>query len=129
MDEIMEFLKESKVCFIATSKDGQPYVRPQGFTMKYGDALCFCTADGKDTSKQLKANPKVEIGSCNGTKFIRIRGKAEFITDEAATKQALEIMPQLEQMIRPGKLEIFAVKDGTAVIADLGTGESKTIEI
>ena len=39
------------------------------------------------------------------------------------------MMPQLAQMVRPGKFEIFAVKGGTAVIADLTTGESKTIAL
>ena len=76
MDEIMNFLGESKLCFVATAGDNQPYVRPQGFTMKYDGQLCFCTADGKQTSKQLKANPKIEIASASGMKFIRIRGKA-----------------------------------------------------
>ncbi len=103
-------------------------MRPQGFSMIYNGSLCFCTADEKATSKELKANPNVEISAANGTKFIRIRGKAEFQGQDAAEK-ALEMMPQLAQMVRPGKFEIFAVKGGTAVIADLTTGESKTIAL
>ena len=128
MDEIMEFLKECKTSFVATCGGDQPYVRPQGFSMFYNGSLCFCTADEKATSKELKANPNVEISAANGTKFIRIRGKAEFQGQDAAEK-ALEMMPQLAQMVRPGKFEIFAVKGGTAVIADLTTGESKTIAL
>lgn len=128
MDEIMEFLKECKVSFVATCGGDQPYVRPQGFSMKYDGRLCFCTADQKATSKELKANPNIEICAAQGTKFIRIRGKAEFLGQDAVDK-ALEIMPQLEQMVRPGKFEIFAVKNGTAVIADLAGGGSNTIEI
>lgn len=129
MDEIMKFLEESKLCFVATENGDQPCVRPQGFTMKYGDKLCFCTADGKATSKELKVNPKVEIASAQGMKFIRIRGNAQFIEDEGAVKQALGIMPALEKMIQPGKLEIFSVTDGSAVIADLATGEKQTYRI
>lgn len=127
VNEIMDFLKESKLCFVATVDGDQPAVRPQGFSMEYDGKLCFCTADGKATSKELKVNPKVEIASANGMKFIRIRGKAEFLGEEAV-KKALEIMPALEQMIRPGNLEVFAVTDGTAVIADLGTGNKKEIK-
>lgn len=129
MEKIMEFLKEAKPCFVATADGDQPCVRPQGFTMEYDGKLCYCTADEKETSKQLKKNPKVEIAACQGTKFIRIRGKAEFLADEGAAKKALEMMPALEKMIRPGKFEIFAVTGGTAVIADLATGETETIEI
>lgn len=127
MNEIMEFLKESKLCFVATVDGDRPDVRPQGFSMEYDGKVCFCTADGKATSKELKVNPKVEIASAAGMKFIRIRGKAEFLGEDAV-KKALEIMPALEKMIQPGNLEVFAVVDGTAVIADLGTGEQKKIE-
>ena len=111
MDRITEFLKDARPCFVATADGDQPCVRPQGFSMVYDGKLCFCTADGKATSKELKKNPKVEIAAVNGGKFIRIRGKA-----------------QLEKMIGPGKFEIFAVTGGTAVIADLASGEAETIE-
>lgn len=129
MDEIIKFLGESKLCFVATESNGSPYVRPQGFSMEYDNRICFCTADEKETSKQLKANSNVEIASVQGMKFIRIRGKAEFFTDAGAVKKALSIMPALEKMIRPGNLEIFCVTSGTAVIADLSTGAQTTIEI
>ena len=66
-------------------------------------------------------------GAALKSEVIRIRGKAEFLGEEAV-KKALEIMPALEQMIRPGNLEVFAVTDGTAVIADLGTGDKKEIK-
>ena len=126
MNEIMNFLKESKLCFVATADGDQPAVRPQGFSMEYDGKVCFCTADGKAASKELKKNPKVEIASASGTKFIRIRGKAQFLGEDAV-KKALEIMPALAQMIRPGNMEVFAVTEGTAVIADLATGEKQEI--
>ena len=129
MEKIMEFLKDARPCFVATVDGDQPCVRPQGFTMEYDGKLCYCTADEKETSKQLKKNPKVEIAACQGTKFIRIRGNAEFFTEEGAAKKALEMMPALEQMVRPGKFEVFAVTGGTAVIADLATGEAETIQL
>lgn len=128
MDRITEFLKDARPCFVATADGDQPCVRPQGFSMVYDGKLCFCTADGKATSKELKKNPKVEIAAVNGGKFIRIRGKAEFFAEDGPAKQALEMMPQLEKMIGPGKFEIFAVTGGTAVIADLASGEAETIE-
>lgn len=126
MNEIMNFLKESKLCFVATADGDQPAVRPQGFSMEYDGKICFCTADGKATSKELKKNPKVEIASASGTKFIRIRGKVQFLGEDAI-KKALEIMPALAQMIRPGNMEVFAVTEGTAIIADLATGEKQEI--
>ncbi|MGN0659953.1 MAG: pyridoxamine 5'-phosphate oxidase family protein [Emergencia sp.] len=127
MDKIVKFLEDAKPCFVATVDGDQPCVRPQGFSMVYDGKLCFCTADEKATSRELKKNPKVEIAAVNAGKFIRIRGKAVFL-DESAAKHALEMRPQLEKMIHPGKFEIFAVTDGTAVIADLASGESEKIE-
>ena len=128
MEKILEFLKEAKPCFVATVDGQEPRVRPQGFHMEYDGKLCFCTADGKASSRELKANPHVEITAANGTKFIRIRGKAQFLGEDACAK-ALEIMPALAQMVQPGKFEVFAVTDAEAVIADLATGEKEDIRL
>ena len=78
--------------------------------------------------EKLKANPNVEVAAANGTKFIRVRGKAEFLGEEACAK-ALEIMPALAQMVQPGKFEVFAIDAAKAVIADLATGEKEEIRL
>ena len=128
MEKIMEFLKEAKPCFVATVEDGEPRVRPQGFAMEFDGKLCMCTADEKASSIQLKKNPAIEVAACVGTKFIRVRGKAEFLGEDACAK-ALEIMPALAKMVQPGKFEVFAIAGGQAVISDLMTGEAETIEL
>lgn len=129
MKRILEFLGEAKPCFVATVDGDAPRVRPQGFFMEYDGKFCLCTADEKETSLQLKKNPNVEIAACQGTKFIRVRGKAEFFADGGAAEKALDIMPALAQMVRPGKFEVFAVTDAVAVISDLMSGESETINL
>lgn len=128
MEKVLEFLNEARPCFVTTVDGDEPRVRPQGFHMEFGGKLCFCTADGKAASKELKANPNVEVAAANGTKFIRIRGKAEFLGEDACAK-ALEIMPALAQMVRPGKFEVFAIDAAKAVIADLATGEAEEIQL
>ena len=60
---------------------------------------------------------------------MRVRGKAEFFADSGAADKALEMMPALAQMVRPGKFEVFAIADVIAVIADLATGETERIEL
>ena len=129
MEKLMEFLKEARPCFVATVDGDEPRVRPQGFVMEYDGRLCMCTADEKETSKQLKKNPNIEIAACQGTKFVRVRGKAEFFADSGAADKALEMMPALAQMVRPGKFEVFAIADVIAVIADLATGETERREL
>jgi len=128
MEKILAFLQEAKTFFVATVEDGEPKVRPFGFVMGYDGKVCMCTADGKNTSKQLKKCPAVEVSAAVGTKFIRMNGKAEFLGEDAE-KKALEIMPALAQMIQPGKFEIFAITDGKAVISDLLSDETETIEL
>ncbi len=128
MEKVLEFLKEASPCFVTTVDGDEPRVRPQGFHMEFGGKLCFCTADEKAASKELKANPNVEVAAANGTKFIRIRGKAEFLGEDACAK-ALEIMPALAQLVRPGKFEVFAIDAAKAVIADLATGEAEEIQL
>lgn len=128
MDKVLEFLKEARPCFVTTVDGDEPRVRPQGFHMEFDGRLCFCTADGKAASRELKANPNVEVAAANGTKFIRVRGKAEFLGEEACAK-ALEIMPALAQMVQPGKFEVFAIDAAKAVIADLATGEKEEIRL
>lgn len=128
MEKVLEFLKEARPCFVTTVDGDEPRVRPQGFHMEYDGKLCFCTADEKATSKELKKNPNVEVAAANGTKFIRIRGKAEFLGEDACAK-ALEMMPQLAKMVQPGKFEVFAVIGAEAVIADLVTGEKEDIRL
>ncbi len=126
MERVLEFLKEARPCFVTTVDGDAPRVRPQGFHMEYDGKLCFCTADGKATSKELKKNPNMEVAAVNGTKFIRVRGKAEFLGEDACAK-ALEMMPQLAQMVQPGKFEVFAMTQAKAVITDLATGENEDI--
>lgn len=128
MKKVLEFLEEAKPCFVTTVDGDAPRVRPQGFHMEFNGKLCFCTADGKATSKELKANPNIEVAAVNGSKFIRIRGKAEFLGEDACAK-ALEIMPALAQIVQPGKFEVFAIDAAKAVIADLGTGEKEEVEL
>lgn len=128
MKKVLEFLEEAKPCFVTTVDGDAPRVRPQGFHMEFNGKLCFCTADGKATSKELKANPNIEVAAVNGSKFIRIRGKAEFLGEDACAK-ALEIMPALAKIVQPGKFEVFAIDAAKAVIADLGTGEKEEVEL
>ncbi|MGC2873630.1 pyridoxamine 5'-phosphate oxidase family protein [Ihubacter sp. rT4E-8] len=128
MERIMTFLQEARPFFVATVDDDKPRVRPQGFVMEYDGKICFCTGSEKQTSKELKANPNLEIAAGKGSELIRIRGKAMFLDDESALKAAIDIMPALEGMMKPGKLEIFCFESGTAVIANLAGGQPETIE-
>jgi uncharacterized pyridoxamine 5'-phosphate oxidase family protein len=127
MQEVLKFLTESKVFFLATAEGGQPRVRPLGFFMEYENKLCFCTSNQKDMFKQMKANPQVEICACVGRNVLRVAGKAGFITSAASRQKALEVMPPLKAKysVDDQIFEIFALEDAVATTLD-AAGAKKT---
>ncbi|MDR3348132.1 MAG: pyridoxamine 5'-phosphate oxidase family protein [Acidaminococcales bacterium] len=130
MQEVLKFLAESKVFFLATAEGKQPRVRPLGFFMEYGGKLCFCTSNQKDMYKQMKDSPLVEICATVGRDVLRVTGKAVFVTSAASKQKALEVMPALKAKyaVDDKIFEIFAVEDATATT--LGAdGSKKTRQI
>ena len=80
MNQILQFLDETKVFYFATIEGDKPRVRPFGFVMEYNNRLYFGTGDNKSCYKQLKANPCFEICAYNGDSgtWMRMSGVVEF---------------------------------------------------
>ncbi|MDR2006972.1 MAG: pyridoxamine 5'-phosphate oxidase family protein [Acidaminococcales bacterium] len=127
MQEVLNFLAESKVFFLATAEGTQPRVRPLGFVMEYDGKLCFCTSNQKDMCKQIKANPQVEICALVGRDILRVAGKAVFITSAASRQKALEVMPALsaKYSVDDKIFEIFALEG--AQVSTLGADGIKKV--
>jgi uncharacterized pyridoxamine 5'-phosphate oxidase family protein len=131
MREVLDFLSEAKVFFLATVEGDQPRVRPMGLVLDFEGKLCFGTNNTKEMYKQLKANPKMEIAATlsNG-KTLRVSGPVSFNPKREAKVKALEIMPGLKSMYDPddGLFEIFQFDHATAVFSDM-TGGRKEIKL
>lgn len=131
MKEVLDFLKENKVFYLATTSGDQPHVRPMGFVMEYDGKLTFCTSNQKDMCKQLAANPHVEI-CCVAANFdtLRICGKVVFCTSEQSQRKALEVMPALGKMyvVGDGKFEIFYLDNAQAECQTM-SGEKKPMTV
>ncbi|GHU43275.1 NimC/NimA family protein [Spirochaetia bacterium] len=121
MKDILDFLKEAEVFFLATTEGTQPRVRPMGFFMEYKGKLCFSTNNTKPMFAQMKANPNIEICAYSGGKWLRVAGKIAFNTEREARVAALEAMPSLGKMYNPddGKFEIFHFESATAHFSDM----------
>ncbi|MDR1175883.1 MAG: pyridoxamine 5'-phosphate oxidase family protein [Treponema sp.] len=122
MKEVIRFLNDCKVYYLATLDGDQPRVRPLGFVMEYDGKLSFCTNNKKDMFKQMKLNPRVEISTASSDgKTLRITGTVGFNPSRAAREKALEIMPLLGNMysVDDGMFEIFYIDQGSAVITDM----------
>lgn len=131
MKEVLEFLKENRVFYLATTDGDQPHVRPMGFVMEYDGKLTFGTSNQKDMYRQLAANPKVEI-CCVAANFdtLRICGEVVFCTSEQSQRKALEVMPGLSKMydVGDGKFELFSLENAQAV-RQTTSGEKKILTV
>ena len=76
MNEAYEFLKKCGTYYLATVDGDQPRVRPFGTVDLYDGTVTIQTGKSKDVSKQMEANPKIEICAFNGDEWIRICAKA-----------------------------------------------------
>ena len=61
MEQIVKFLKEAETYYLATVEGDQPRVRPFGTATIFEGKLYIQTGKTKYVSKQIHANPKVEI--------------------------------------------------------------------
>ena len=61
MERVVKFLKEAETYYLATVEGDQPRVRPFGTAHIFEGKLYIQTGKVKDVSKQIHANPKVEI--------------------------------------------------------------------
>jgi uncharacterized pyridoxamine 5'-phosphate oxidase family protein len=101
----------------------QPRVR--GFMMCFADenGFYFSTLSPKEVTKQLKANPKVEICYYNnpaelqGARQMRVTGEIEWVDDEALHKKICEqrafLADIVGQPIEP-VMKLFRIHSGKA---------------
>ena len=119
MQQVYDFLKKCDTYYLATLDGYQPRVRPFGTVDIFEDKLYIQTGKVKDVSKQMKANPKIEICAFDGNKWIRVEAVA-VNDDRIEPKQhMLDAYPQLKSMYAAddGNTEVWYLKDATATIS------------
>ena len=131
MNEILEFLKDNPVFYVATVENGSPRVRPFGLVFPFEGKLFFGVGSHKASYRQLKENPNIEICTADAKgMWIRIRGKAVFDERAEAAGTAFETMPMLHKIYNEKtgfKLAPFYIAEGQAEFADM-KGFFKSIE-
>ena len=117
VERVCKFLDDAQTYYLATVEGDQPRVRPFGTALVYEDKLYIQTGRVKNVSKQIAANPKVEICAFQGGKWIRIAG--ELVNDDRREPKAamLEKMPSLKAMYSADddNTQVLYFKNGTAV--------------
>ncbi|GAA6310479.1 pyridoxamine 5'-phosphate oxidase family protein [Intestinibacter bartlettii] len=129
MQEVYEFLKACGTYYLATVEGDQPRVRPFGTIDIFEDKLYIQTGKVKDVSKEMQANPKVEICAFDGQKWIRVAG--EVVRDDRVEpkKHMLDSYPNLKALYRADddNTEVLYLKNATATISSF-TEEPKVIK-
>lgn len=128
MKEVYDFLKKCGTYFLATEEGNKPRVRPFGTIDIFEDRLYIQTGKVKPTSKQIHANPNVEVCAFDGGVWLRLSG--ELVEDERkeAKKHMLDNYPELRSIYdeNDDNTEVFYFKNATATFASF-TKPPKTI--
>lgn len=128
MQEVCEFLKKCQTYYLATVEGDQPRVRPFGTVDIFEGRLYIQTGKVKDVSRQLQANPKVEICAYDGDRWLRLSGRLVRDDRVEAKKHLLDQYPELQALYSPedDNTEVLYFEDATAIFYSF-TEEPKVI--
>ena len=128
MQEVYEFLKKCNTYYLATVEGDRPRVRPFGTIDLFEGKLYIQTGKSKDVSKQIAANPKIEICAFDGEKWIRVQADAADDDRREARQHMLDAYPMLQDRYSAddGNTQVLYLKDAVATIASFA-GEPKVI--
>ena len=129
MQRVADFLKEAETYYLATVDGDQPRVRPFGTVNIFDGKLYIQTGKVKDVSKQIHANPKVELCAFKDGKWLRLSGKLVEDDRIEAKQSMLDAYPSLQGMYKAddGNTEVFYFEDATAVFSSF-TSEPEVVE-
>lgn len=129
MQSVYEFIKQCGTYYLATVDGDQPRVRPFGTINIFDGKLYIQTGKSKDVSKQIQANPKVEISCFADGKWLRVAGK--LVRDERREAKAsmLDAYPHLRGMYSEDddNTEVLYFEDATAIFSSF-TEAPKTVK-
>lgn len=129
MKEVYEFIKKCGTYYLATVEGDQPRVRPFGTVHIFKDKLYIQTGKKKSVSKQMLANPKVEICAMSGGEWIRVAATAVEDDSVEAKQSMLDAYPQLQSMYSAtdNNTQVLYLKNATATFASFG-GEPRVVK-
>ncbi len=122
MEEVLKFLKECGVYYLATVEDGKPRVRPFGTAEIFENHLYIQTGNKKDVFKQIMKNPNVEICAFKDGKWLRLRGILKRDDRREARKDMLDKNPMLRGMYdeNDGNTEVLYFESAEAIFSEFG---------
>ncbi len=119
MQEVYDFLKKCGTYYLATVEEDQPRVRPFGTVEIFEGKLYIQTGKVKPVSKQIQANPKVEVCAFADGTWLRLSGKLVRDDRIEAKKHMLDNYPSLQSMYsaEDDNTEVLYFADATATFS------------
>ncbi|MBR3266584.1 MAG: pyridoxamine 5'-phosphate oxidase family protein [Bacilli bacterium] len=129
VERVYEFLEAAGTYYLATVEGDQPRVRAFGTQLLYEGKLYIQTGKIKPVSKQIKANPKVEICAFKDGQWLRLSGILEEDDRREVKKAMLDKMPSLRAMYNEddGNTEMLYFKSGEATFSSFVAPSEKVI--
>jgi len=129
IEKVCNFLKHTKVYYLATVDGDQPRVRPFGTVMLYEGKLYIQTGRKKNVSRQIAKNGKVELCAFDGKCWLRLTGTLVDDNRRAAKAAMLDLHPGLKKMYSPddNNTQVLYFKNATAVFNTFG-GKPVTVK-
>ena len=125
MQKVCKFLKDAGVYYLATVEGDQPRVRPFGTAHIFDGKLYIQTGKVKPVSKQIAANPKVEISAFKDGVWLRVAG--ELVEDDRieAKKSMLDEYANLRAMYdeNDGNTQVLYFKNAVATFSSFTAPE------
>ena len=98
IEKVYQFLNQAETYYLATVDGDQPRVRPFGTALLREGTLYIQTGKGKDVTKQIARNPKVELCAFRDGTWLRVAGELVDDDDHAVKVAMLEKMPSLKAL-------------------------------
>ena len=128
MERVYQFLKDAGVYYLATVEGNQPRVRPFGTVNIFDGKLYIQTGKVKPCSRQIIANPKVELSAFHQGTWIRVAGELAEDGRVEAKKSMLDAYPDLRNMYdeNDSNTQVFYFKNAVATFSSFG-GPTQTV--
>ena len=129
MERVCKFLKDARTYYLATVEGDQPRVRPFGTAHIFEGKLYIQTGKVKPCSRQILANPKVELCAFHEGVWLRVAGELAEDDRVEAKKSMLDAYPHLRRMYdeNDGNTQVLDFKNAVATLSSF-TAEPETVE-
>lgn len=119
IEKVYQFLDEAQTYYLATAEGDQPRVRPFGTALLHGGRLYIQTGKVKAVSRQIAANPKVEICAFKDGKWLRVAGVLVNDDSREVKEAMLDKMPRLKNLYSADddNIQVLYFASGCATIS------------